>query len=38
MGFSLAAIVKISEFYKSKMADGGHFENRYIILYLQPLN
>jgi len=36
--FSSAAIVKIFEFHKSKMEDGGHFENRYIILSLQPFD
>jgi len=30
MGFLSAAIVKKFEFHKSKMADGGRFENRYI--------
>jgi len=32
------AIVKKFEFHKSNMADGGHFENRYIILSLQPFD
>jgi len=38
MGFLFAPIVKIFEFHKSKMADGRHFENRYIILSLQPFD
>jgi len=38
MVFLSAAIVKKLEFYKSQMAVGGHFENRYIILSLQPFD
>jgi len=38
MGFLSAAIGKKKiEFHNCNMADGGHFENRYIILSLQPL-
>jgi len=38
MGFLTATVVKNFEFHKSNMADGGHFENRYIILSLQPFD
>jgi len=38
MGFLTATAVKNFEFHKSNMADGGHFENRYIILSLQPFD
>jgi len=36
VSYPLRSVKKI-EFHKSNMADGGHFENRYIILSLQPL-
>jgi len=38
LGFLTAPVVKKIEFHKSKMAYGGHFENRYIILSLQPFD
>ena len=37
MGLLTAPAVKKFEFHKSKMADGRHFKNRYIILYLSNL-
>jgi len=33
-----ALTVKKFEFHKSKMADGRHFKNRYIILSQQPFD
>ena len=38
MGLLTAPTVKIFEFYKSKMADGRHFENREIAISLQPFD
>jgi len=38
MGLLTAPIVKNFEFHKSKMADGRHFKNRYIILSQQPFD
>ena len=38
MGLLAAATVKKFEFHKSKMADGGHFKNRYVILSQQPFD
>ena len=35
---SLNCSVKKLEFHKSKMADGRHFENRYIAISLQPFD
>jgi len=37
-GYLSTAIVKKFQFHKSNMADGGHFENLYIILSLQPFD
>jgi len=38
MGLLSALTVKKFEFHKSKMADGRHFKNRYIILSQQPFD
>ena len=38
MALLTAPTVKNFEFHKSKMADGRHFKNRYIILSQQPFN
>ena len=38
IGLLTAPNVKKIEFDKSKMAEGRHFENRYIILSLQPFD
>jgi len=38
MGLLTAVTVKKFEFHKSKMADGRHFKNRYIILSQQPFD
>ena len=38
MGLLTALTVKKIEFHKSKMADGRHFKNRYIILSQQPFD
>jgi len=38
MGLLTAPTVKKFEFHKSKMADGRHFKNRYIILSQQPFD
>ena len=38
MGLLTAATVKNFEFHKSKIADGRHFENRYITISLQPFD
>jgi len=38
MGLLTAKPLKTFEFHKSKMADGRHFKNRYIILSQQPFD
>ena len=38
MGLLTAPTVKKFQFHKSKMADGRHFKNHYIILSQQPFD